>query len=162
MNPHDLNQERLVRHADGQLSEAEADQVAASLRNDPEARRFLREMAEQAVMIADLEREAQGRRALLQEHTPATPAQSGIVGFPAPSRRFTAVLAVAASIAILLSAALLFLKFQHRGEIATITALDGAIQWTGDGGQVVRNLQVGTKLQGGIIEGIEPLSWFEL
>lgn len=43
MNPHDLNQERLVRHADGQLSEAEADQVAASLRHDPEARRFLRE-----------------------------------------------------------------------------------------------------------------------
>jgi hypothetical protein len=162
MNPHDPKQEGLVGYMDGRLSEAEADQVATSLRHDPEARRFLREMAEQAVMIADLEREAQGRRALLHEHTPAAPTKSGIAGFPIPSRRFTAVLAVAASIAILLSVALLFLKFQHRGEIATITALDGAIQWTGNGGQVVRNLKVGTKLQGGIIEGIEPLSWFEL
>ena len=162
MNPLDSKQEQLVGHMDGPLSEAEADQVAASLRHDPEARRFLREMAEQAVMIADLEREAQGRRALLQGNAPAVPVQKGIVGFPTPPRRFTAVLAVAASIAILLSAALLFRKFQHRGELATITALDGAIQWTGDGGQVVRNLQVGTKLKGGIIEGIEPLSWFEL
>jgi len=162
MNPLDSNLERLVRHAEGQLSETEADQVVASLRHDPESRRFLREMAEQAVMIADLEREAQGRGALLHEHTPAAPTKRGIAGLPIPPRRFTAVLAVAASIAILLSAALLFLKFQHRGELATITALDGAIQWTGDGGQVVRNLQVGTKLQGGIIEGIEPLSWFEL
>ena len=151
MNPHDPNQEQFVGHLDGRLSEAEADQVATSLRHDPEARRFLREMAEQAVMIADLEREAQGRRALSQGNAPAAPAQRGIAGFPKPSRRFTVVLAAAASIAILLSAALLFLKFQHRGEIATITALDGAIQWTGDGGQVVRNLQVGTKLQGGII-----------
>ena len=162
MNPLDSNLERLVRHAEGQLSETEADQVVASLRHDPESRRFLREMAEQAVMIADLEREAQGRQALLHEHTPAAPTKRGIAGLPIPPRRFTAVLTVAASIAILLSAALLFRKFQHRGELATITALDGAIQWTGDGGQVVRNLQVGTKLQGGIIEGIEPLSWFEL
>jgi anti-sigma factor RsiW len=97
MNPHDPKQEQLVGHMDGPLSEAEADQVAASLRHDPEARRFLREMAEQAVMIADVEREAQGRRALLQGNAPAVPAQKGIAGFPAPSRRFTAVLAVAAS-----------------------------------------------------------------
>jgi ferric-dicitrate binding protein FerR (iron transport regulator) len=162
MNPHDPKLEQLVGLVDGRLAEAEADQVTASLRQDPEARRFLREMAEQAVMIADAEREFQGRQALLQEHAPGAPAERGIVGFPKPSRRFTAVLAAAASIVILLSAALLFLKSQHRGEIATITALDGAIQWTGDGGRVVRNLQVGTKLQGGIIEGIEPLSWFEL
>lgn len=162
MNPRDPKMEQLVGHVDGRLSGAEADQIAAALRHDPEARRFLREMAEQAVMIADVERETLGRQALLHKPTPTAPAQRGIARFPASSRRFTAMLAAAASIAILLSAALLFLKSQHRGEIATITALDGAIQWTGDGGQVVRNLQVGTKLQGGIIEGIEPLSWFEL
>jgi len=162
MNPRDPKMEQLVGHVDGRLSGAEADQIAAALRHDPEARRFLREMAEQAVMIADVERETLGRQALLHKPTPTAPAQRGIARFPAPSRRFTSMLAAAASIAILLSAALLFLKSQHRGEIATITALDGAIQWTGDGGQVVRNLQVGTKLQGGIIEGIEPLSWFEL
>jgi len=162
MNPSDPQQERLVRHLDGRLSETEADQVAASLRTDPEARRFLREVAEQAVMIADLERETRGHQALLHEPTPGAPAERRLARFPTPSRRFIAVLAAAASIAILLGAGLLFRRFQRRGEIATITALDGAIQWTGDGGRVVRNLKVGTKLQGGIIEGIEPLSWFEL
>ena len=162
MNPPDQKHERLVRHVDGRLSAPEADQVAASLRYDAEARRFLREMAEQAVMIADLERETQGRRAVMQEHGTVAPARGRLVRFPTPSRPFSAVLAAAASIVILLSAGLLFRKFHHRGEIATITALDGAIQWTGDGGRVVRDLTVGTKLQGGIIEGIEPLSWFEL
>jgi anti-sigma factor RsiW len=53
MNPHDPKLEQLVGLVDGRLAEAEADQVTASLRQDPEARRFLREMAEQAVMIAD-------------------------------------------------------------------------------------------------------------
>ena len=162
MNPPDQKHERLVRHVDGRLSGAEADQVAASLRDDAEARRFLREMAEQAVMIADLERETQGRRALVHEHAAAMPARGRLARFPRPSRPFATVLAMAASIAVLLSAGLLFRRSQHRGEIATITALDGAIQWTGDGGRVVRTLAVGTKLQGGIIEGIEPLSWFEL
>ena len=162
MNPPDPKHERLVRHVDGQLSDAEADQVAASLRNDPEARRFLRELAEQAVMIADLERETQGRRAVTQEPPLAAPTRGRRARILTPSQPFGAVLAIAASIAILLSAGLLFRKFQQRGEIATITALDGAIQWTGDGGRVVRDLTVGTKLRGGIIEGIEPLSWFEL
>jgi ferric-dicitrate binding protein FerR (iron transport regulator) len=162
MNPPDPRNERLVRHVDGRLSEAEADQVAASLRSNPEARRFLREMAEQAVMIADLERETHGRRAVMQEHAIAVPARGRLARILTPSRPFGAALAMAASIVIFLSAGLLFYKFQHRGDIATITALDGAIQWTGDGGRVVRNLTIGTKLQGGIIEGIEPLSWFEL
>jgi len=63
MNPHDPKLEQLVGLVDGRLAEAEADQVTASLRQDPEARRFLREMAEQAVMIADVERETLGRQA---------------------------------------------------------------------------------------------------
>jgi ferric-dicitrate binding protein FerR (iron transport regulator) len=162
MKPPDPKHERLVRQVDGQISDTEADQVAASLLKDPDARRFLREMAEQAVMIGDLEREAQGRRAVMREHALVAPDRGRLARILRPSRPFGAILAAAASIAILLGASLLFRTFQHRGEIATITALDGAIQWTGDGGRVVRNLSVGTRLQGGIIEGIEPLSWFEL
>lgn len=162
MNPLDPKFERLVRHVDGRLSGAEADQVAASLRDDAAARRFLREMAEQAVMIADLERETRGRRALVHEDAAAMPAKGRLARFPKPSRPFAVILALAASIGVLLSVGLFIRGSQHRGEIATITALDGAIQWTGDGGRVVRDLTVGTRLKGGIIEGIEPLSWFEL
>ena len=46
--------------------------------------------------------------------------------------------------------------------IAQITKLSGPLLWTGDGGQVNRNLQAGTKLFGGTIEGMAPDAWFEL
>jgi len=36
--------------------------------------------------------------------------------------------------------------------IATITSIDGAIRWTGDGGQVLEDLQEGQALTGGTIE----------
>ena len=46
--------------------------------------------------------------------------------------------------------------------IAQITKLSGPLLWTGDGGQVNRNLQAGSKLFGGTIEGMAPDAWFEL
>tara|TARA_Y100000588_G_scaffold135185_1_gene148637 strand:- start:4036 stop:5394 length:1359 start_codon:yes stop_codon:yes gene_type:complete len=46
--------------------------------------------------------------------------------------------------------------------IAQITRLSGPLLWTGDGGQVDRNLQAGSKLFGGTIEGMAPDAWFEL
>jgi len=46
--------------------------------------------------------------------------------------------------------------------IAQITKLSGPLLWTGDGGLVNRNLQAGSKLFGGTIEGMAPDSWFEL
>jgi hypothetical protein len=46
--------------------------------------------------------------------------------------------------------------------IAQITKLSGPLLWTGNGGQVNRNLQSGSKLFGGTIEGMAPDAWFEL
>ena len=46
--------------------------------------------------------------------------------------------------------------------IAQITKLSGPLLWTGNGGQVNRNLQAGSKLFGGTIEGMAPDAWFEL
>lgn len=46
--------------------------------------------------------------------------------------------------------------------IARITGLSGALIWTGDRGQIVRDIAVGTQLAGGTIEGMAPDSWFEL
>ena len=46
--------------------------------------------------------------------------------------------------------------------IARITGLSGSLIWTGDRGQIVRELKVGTELAGGTIEGMAPDSWFEL
>jgi hypothetical protein len=46
--------------------------------------------------------------------------------------------------------------------IAQITKLSGPLLWTGDGGLLNRNLQAGSKLFGGTIEGMAPDAWFEL
>ena len=46
--------------------------------------------------------------------------------------------------------------------IAQISKLSGPLHWTGDGGLVNRNLQVGTRLTGGTIEGMGPDAWLEL
>ena len=57
-----------------------------------------------------------------------------------------------------------FIAFQPPDEtrVATITGLSGSLQWTGDGGVVSHELQVGDHLSGGTIEGLAPDSWFEL
>jgi hypothetical protein len=47
-------------------------------------------------------------------------------------------------------------------DVARITGLSGYLQWTGDGGRVIHDLSVGTKLTGGTIAGMTPNSWFEL
>jgi len=44
-------------------------------------------------------------------------------------------------------------------EIATITDLNGALEWIGDGGRVVRGLQAGTALSGGTLESLSADSW---
>ena len=46
--------------------------------------------------------------------------------------------------------------------IAQISKLSGPLLWTGDGGMVNRNLQAGSKLFGGTIEGMGPDAWLEL
>ncbi|MHA2315363.1 MAG: hypothetical protein ACXACF_08825, partial [Candidatus Hermodarchaeia archaeon] len=49
-------QELLLRYLDGNLLPEEEAQVADLLRRDPQAREFLRAVAEQAVTAADMER----------------------------------------------------------------------------------------------------------
>ena len=59
-----LNEEQqaqLLRHLNGELSPAEASGVAQLLKANAEARAFLRGVAEQAVVVADVERLAQHR-----------------------------------------------------------------------------------------------------
>lgn len=114
-------------------------------------------------MIADIEREADGRRKALQGHE---------VGWFGESRKVPVsrtgwspaktLLAIAASIALLLGVSFLLRPDAVDREIATITGLNGAVQWTGDGGQVVRDFAAGYRLRGGTIEGLAPFSWFEL
>ena len=86
------------------------------------------------------------------------------------------LLATAAMVIVALSAGLIYQLTYSNSEtnniaiqgdvsdvsIARITGLSGSLIWTGDRGQIVRDVKIGTELAGGTIEGMSPDSWFEL
>lgn len=164
MKDAELRQRLLLRYLDGELGPEEESQLADLLRSDPEARAFLRDVAEQAVVVADMERTEQRRR----EESEARHDRAGDRRDP-PGRtrsprtrlaRWPWVVAAAAIIALV--ATVLFLQTSAEPEIAQITELSGSVQWTGDGGRVVRDLEVGSSLHGGTLESLSAESWAEL
>ena len=68
----------------------------------------------------------------------------------------------AAAIAMTVIASLYLLWPRDVQPIARISGLSGALVWTGDRGKVQRELSIGSRLDGGTIEGVAPDSWFEL
>lgn len=68
--------------------------------------------------------------------------------------------AVAAVIALIVS---LYLQGREGGgAVVKITGLSGSLLWTGNGGRVVHDLDLGRVLPGGTIECVAPDSWIEL
>ena len=164
MNPNQAQYELLLRHLDGRVTPAERLRVVELLRTDPAARAFLREVAEQAVMVADVERAKEQRACEMEARRDweGQPRQVlGRIGGPR-TRLAKWPWAVAAAAVIALIASLYFLRPIAERPIAKVTALNGSLQWTGDGGRVFYDLSVGTELPGGTIEGMTPRSWFEL
>ncbi|MBN1420949.1 MAG: ankyrin repeat domain-containing protein [Planctomycetes bacterium] len=68
----------------------------------------------------------------------------------------------AAAVAVVLLAILFFLWSRGQPEIATITDLSGSVHWTGDGGRVVHDLEVGSPLRGGTLQSVSVESWATL
>ena len=93
MNSIDSQRELLLRHLDGRVTPEERARVLDWLRTDPDARAFLREVAKQAVGIADCERTARGRQEQLQLRARVASATPGNVtrvdfrGWPRAARR---------------------------------------------------------------------------
>jgi len=164
MKDAELNQEFLLRYLDGNLLPEEQARVADLLRCDPEARAFLREVAEQAVTVADVERVEQRRRSELGARQDwAGNRHDALSRMGVPRIRFARwPWAVATAACVALIASVYFQWPTPELEIAKITGVSGSLQWTGDGGRVFHDLRVGTKLPGGTIEGMVPGSWFEL
>jgi len=164
MKDAESHKELLLRYLDGNLLPEEKAHVADLLRRDPEARAFLREVAEQAVTIADAERVQQRRRSELgvRQDWAGNPreALTRMRELRIRFARWPWAVAAAATIALIASVYLSFSNVEPK--IARITQLSGSLQWTGDGGRVFHNLLVDTKLPGGTIEGMVPGSWFEL
>jgi hypothetical protein len=70
-------------------------------------------------------------------------------------------LAVAATVAAVLAAIILESIESGPGAIAHITALNGSVQLTSDGGRVRSDLQIGTQIHGGVLETLTHDSWVE-
>jgi len=71
-------------------------------------------------------------------------------------------LAIATAAVVALIASVVSLQPEAEPEIVRITELNGAVQWTGGGGQVVSDLEVGSSLAGGTLESLSADSWADL
>jgi hypothetical protein len=164
MKDAESNQELLLRYLDDSLPAEEQARVADLLRCDAQARAFLREVAEQAVTVADVERVEHRRQSELGARQDWAGNRRQGLGRVKGLRMRSAgwPWAVAAAAVVALIASVYFHRPSAEPEIAKITGLSGSLQWTGDGGRVFHDLSVGTELPGGTIEGMVPGSWFEL
>jgi len=143
-------QQLILKFMEGDLSSEEEAEVAQMLHSDSKARAYLREVAEQAVTVADLEKTAQGCQRELNSWADHR---------PIPRRRWAII--IAATVTLF---AILFFSLQVKSEqeVARVVDLNGSLQWTGDRGEVVRDLEIGTSLNTGMIETLSPDAWMSL
>ena len=139
--------ELLLRHLNGQLGPDEEAKVADLLRGNAGARAFLRAVAEQAVVVADVER--------LDQHKPQ------------PAKVVTAVFrpwkwAVAAAAAFVLLAAFVIATTPPR-HVAKVSAILGPCQFIAADGKVRDEVKVGTVLRvGDTIRTRSSSAWVKL
>ena len=160
----ETRQELLLRYLDGNLLPEDKAKVDNLLRCDPEARAFLREVAEQAVTVADAERVEERRRSELGARRDwAGNRREALSRMGEPRTRFARwPWAVATAACVALIASVVLLRPKAELEIVRITELNGAVRWTGSGGQVVPDLYVGSSLPGGTLESLSAESWIGL
>lgn len=137
----------MLRHLNGQLGPDEEAKVADLLRGNDEARTFLRAVAEQAVVVADVER--------LDQHKPQ------------PAKVVTPVFrpwkwAVAAAAAFVLLATFVIATTPPR-HTAKVSAILGPCQYIAADGKVLDEVKVGTVLRvGDTIRTRSSSAWVKL
>ena len=158
MNPNEPDHELLLRYLEGKVTPEERQRVLDLLRTDREAREFLREVAEQSVMLADLERMAQGQQ---QELSPRATENQRVVA-PAQFRRWQWAAAAVAAVALVVVAAIQLLPANQR-EVARVSRVTGSTQFVGSRGEVEDALKVGSRLRAGdTLETRSIDAWIEL
>ena len=153
--------ELLLRCLDGRASADELTRVQEWLRADPEARAFLREVAEQAVMVAELERSALGRQIEIRPRGVVTGEKDRRV-IPVNFRAWQWRAAAAALVALLAVIAVQFFRTSNPG-IVHVSKVTGSIQYFGAKGRLENQLRPGTTLRAG--DSLETRScdaWIEL
>jgi hypothetical protein len=175
MSTNDDWQELVERHLRGELTESEMEQVAERLDSDPVARQTFVEEALWDSRVAEVLRDGNTDETseLLTVKASTDVDQQKSVN---TTLRF--LLAGAVAVIVVLTVGLYQQRAQVERRIARIEAnapevkpnpsiakiigLSGSLIWTGDRGEIQRELEVGTELPGGTIEGVAPDSWFEL
>jgi len=150
---------------DGNLRPDEEAEVAELLRSDPKARAYFREIAEQAVTVVDIERAEKGRYSEMgarrdwagDRREPSRRTESMSVR---PNQWRWAV--TVAAIITLLAVIIFSVQTKSELEIARVVDLNGSLQWTGDGGRVTLDLEVGKSLKAGMMETLSPDAWVVL
>lgn len=149
-------EELVDRQLRGELSESEMERLAELLDSDSAARSDFVDQVEWETRVAEVLRQDLEDRAL-------PPRDAVEIHEPTSWFSFTrTLLAIAAVIMVALTTSSLYEAASDEREIAKITGLNGSLLWTGDGGRVVSDLNVGAELTGGTVEGISPESWVEL
>lgn len=120
-------------------------------------RKMYRSLALDAIVIADVER-VRSSYALSSERS-QTPSQSGPRSKPAAIVK--ALMAVAAVALVTMTLGRFLPGRDGESKIITIKALNGPVEWTGNGGRMTEELIVGRELTGGTIELASAASWIE-
>lgn len=175
MNDKNHWDEFIDRHLRGELNESEKEGLAELLDSNADARQDFVQHAQWDTEFAEALRESSQSSHDANVLAVQQTADGQWASKPSVLRP---MLAIAAVVIMALSAGLIYqLASPQTGtpetdvataprasdmSIARITGLSGSLIWTGDRGQIVRELKVGEELAGGTIEGMAPDSWFEL
>ena len=150
----------ILRFLEGKVSAEERARAVELLRADAEARRFLRDVAEQSVMIADIERSARAREAVASMEDANAKRRRAVE--PLRTRASGWVLAAVAGAAVLAMA--LYRPWRARPEaVLTVAKATGSSQFIGAAGQPASVLATGTRLRAGDTVATRSCdAWIEL
>lgn len=161
MNSGTPEHEALLRYLDGRVTPEERSGIEQWLRTDPEARAFVREVAEQSVMVADLE------RATLSQSAELSPRLANAARFRGPVlaaqfRPWQRALAAAAVLTVLAVVAAAMLR-ERTPAVLRVSKVTGASQLFGARGDLEHALEAGAKLRAGdTLETRSCDAWVEL
>ena len=160
MNNEDF--ELLECYLDGQLSEKDVPRLRQLLIDSSEARSTLRTLATLDLGLHDF-------AASQNQSNETQTVPPGRTNFNSFGGTFAKSLLALASLAILGLGTALWFQVSRVPDaavadrnVAKVTGIGGAVVWTGNGGSVTTDLQVGAQLTGGTIEGTNTTSWVEL
>ncbi|MEO1994513.1 MAG: FecR family protein [Planctomycetaceae bacterium] len=153
MSDADGTYELLLRYLDDALCPEERARVETMLREQAAVRESLREVAHQAVTIADVDRVSLDA----QRNPYAVHSRSG-----RPRHTAKWPLAVAAVAILAVVATQLLVQRDREPEIFTVNGFAGRVKWIGNGGQVSDQLAAGQQLPGGTLELLSADAWIEI